>query len=75
LELYEGKLWVGVTLNEWRPTRWAPMKDAPRSVKSRVGSKQHQPTRNPNSRFYSSIKTVICGVPYELSSQALSGDE
>ncbi|MEM1606023.1 MAG: zinc ribbon domain-containing protein [Fervidicoccaceae archaeon] len=40
----EGELWVGVTLNGWRPMTWAPMKGAPRSVKPRVEIKQHQPT-------------------------------
>jgi len=43
-ELDEGELWVGVTLNGWRPMTWAPMKGAPRSMKPRVDNKQHQPT-------------------------------
>ncbi|MEM1606036.1 MAG: hypothetical protein QXW41_07340 [Fervidicoccaceae archaeon] len=43
-ELDEGELWVGVTLNGWRPMTWAPMKGAPRSVKPRVDNKPHQPT-------------------------------
>jgi len=32
---YEGELWVGVTLNGWRPIIWAPMKGALRPVKPR----------------------------------------
>ncbi|MEM4863155.1 MAG: transposase, partial [Candidatus Nezhaarchaeales archaeon] len=43
-ELDEGELWVGVTLNGWRPMTWAPMKGAPRTMKPRVDNKQHQPT-------------------------------
>ncbi|MEM1645031.1 MAG: hypothetical protein QXL96_04030 [Ignisphaera sp.] len=43
-ELDEEELWVGVTLNGWRPMTWAPMKGAPRSVKPRVDNKPHQPT-------------------------------
>ncbi len=43
-ELDEEELWVGVTLNGWRPMTWAPMKGAPRSMKPRVEIKPHQTT-------------------------------
>ncbi|MEM1668373.1 MAG: zinc ribbon domain-containing protein [Ignisphaera sp.] len=43
-ELDEGELWIGVTLNGWRPMTWAPMKGAPRTMKPRVDNKQHQAT-------------------------------
>ncbi|MEM2763103.1 MAG: zinc ribbon domain-containing protein [Sulfolobales archaeon] len=43
-ELDEGELWVGVTLNGWRPMIRLPMKGSLRSVKPRVDIKQHQPT-------------------------------
>jgi len=34
-QCYEGELWVGVTLNGWRPMIWAPMKGALRPMKPR----------------------------------------
>jgi len=34
-KLNEGELWVGVTLNGWRPRIWAPMKGALRPMKPR----------------------------------------
>ncbi|MEM2040023.1 MAG: zinc ribbon domain-containing protein [Zestosphaera sp.] len=40
----EGELWVGVTLNGWRPMIRLPMKGSLRSMKPRVDIKQHQPT-------------------------------
>ncbi|MEM4896532.1 MAG: zinc ribbon domain-containing protein [Ignisphaera sp.] len=40
----KGELWIGVTLNGWRPMKWAPMKGAQRSVKPSVDIKQYQPT-------------------------------
>ncbi|MEM2667797.1 MAG: zinc ribbon domain-containing protein, partial [Candidatus Methanomethylicaceae archaeon] len=43
-ELHEGELWVGVTLNGWRPMKRASMKGAPRSMKPRVDIKPRQST-------------------------------
>ncbi|MEM3924009.1 MAG: transposase, partial [Zestosphaera sp.] len=43
-EIYEGELWVGVTLNGWRPMIRPPMKGGLRSMKPRVDIKPHQPT-------------------------------
>jgi len=35
-QCYEEELWVGVTLNGWRPMIWAPMKGALRPMKPRA---------------------------------------
>jgi len=38
----EGELWVGVTLNEWRPMIRPPMKGGLRSMKPRVDINQYE---------------------------------
>ncbi|MEM2579576.1 MAG: hypothetical protein QXN03_04845, partial [Desulfurococcaceae archaeon] len=38
----EGELWVGVTLNEWRPMIRPPMKGGLRSMKPRVYINQYE---------------------------------
>jgi len=53
--IYDGELWVGVTLNGQRPMIWAPMKGAPRSMKPRVDIKHE--TRTPHLGL--ALKTFI----------------
>ncbi|MEM4054584.1 MAG: zinc ribbon domain-containing protein [Desulfurococcaceae archaeon] len=66
----EGELWVGVTLNEWRPMTWAPMKGAPRSMKPRVDINQYE-TQTP---YYIIVRhpNVGLGRPWESIDKALA---